>query len=121
MATKQWYQGVVIEVIFETPKIRRFKIEIPELDKFDFEPGQFVQLELPLGEKRNLRAYSIASSYINKNILELIISYNGSGKATGFIFENFVPGYKVKISSALGKFVLPEKIENEICFICVQW
>jgi NAD(P)H-flavin reductase len=118
MAAKQWYEGVVREVIFETPKIRRYKIEIPQLHHFDYEPGQFIHLELPLGEKRNFRAYSIASSYKDKNLIELIISYNGKGKGTGYIFEHFVPGFPVRISSALGKFVLPKKIEKEICFIC---
>jgi hypothetical protein len=34
----------------ETPGIRRFWIQVPELERFDFLPGQFVTIDLPIHE-----------------------------------------------------------------------
>jgi ferredoxin-NADP reductase len=46
-----WRSGKVIRIENETPATRRFWIEVPELPSFDFTPGQFVTLDLPIHEK----------------------------------------------------------------------
>jgi hypothetical protein len=55
---------VMIRIENETADTKRFWIEVPELERFDFVPGQFVTLDLPIHEKPNKRwrSYSIASS-----------------------------------------------------------
>jgi len=47
-----WRMGIVIDIKEETPFTRRYWIKIPELDSFDFKPGQFVTLDLPIHEKK---------------------------------------------------------------------
>ena len=63
MALQPWRTGRIIRIENETDNTRRFWIEIPELESFDFTPGQFVTLDLPIHEKPNkrVRSYSIAS------------------------------------------------------------
>ena len=51
----KWYKGAFtrIEVVNET--VKRFWVEIPELEKIDFTPGQFMTFDLPIHPKRNQR------------------------------------------------------------------
>ena len=65
---------------------RRFWIQIPELEKFDFIPGQFVTLDLPIHEKPNkrIRSYSIASWPDGTNVVELVIVLLEGGLGTTY-------------------------------------
>ena len=75
MAIQPWRVGKVIKIENETSDTRRFWIEVPELTSFDFIPGQFVTLDLPIHEKPNKRwrSYSIASCPDDTNVFELVI------------------------------------------------
>jgi ferredoxin-NADP reductase len=42
MAVQPWRKGVVIRILEEAPATHRYLIQVPELERFDFEPGQFV-------------------------------------------------------------------------------
>ena len=52
-----WRTGKVIRIEQQTASTRRFFIQVPELDVFDFKPGQFVTLDLPIHEKKIGRAH----------------------------------------------------------------
>ena len=69
-----WQQGIVTNIIDETPVTKRFMIRVPGVEKFDFQPGQFVTLDLPIHEKKTKRwrSYSIASAPDGSNQFELI-------------------------------------------------
>ena len=45
MAAQPWRTGTIIRIEDETSSTKRFWIQIPELDRFDFIPGQFVTLD----------------------------------------------------------------------------
>ena len=55
MALQPWITGTVIRIADHTPTTRQFWIEVPTLSVFDFKPGQFVTLDLPIHEKPNKR------------------------------------------------------------------
>ena len=71
----EWVEGLITKIVDETPNTKRFYFEIPTLEKFDFIPGQFVTLDLPIHEQKNKRwrSYSIASSPNGTNTFELVI------------------------------------------------
>jgi len=75
MAVQPWRKGIVTRIQDETYNIRRFWIKVPEQEHFDFIPGQFVTLDLPIHEKLNKRwrSYSIASWPDGTNVFELLI------------------------------------------------
>ena len=75
MALQPWRTGKVIRIENETYNTRRYWIEVPELEVFDFIPGQFVTLDLPIHEQKNKRwrSYSIASWPDTTNIFELVV------------------------------------------------
>ena len=81
MAVQPWRTGKVIRIENETSSTRRFWIEVPELTSFDFIPGQFVTLDLPIHEKPNKRwrSYSIASAPSSGNGLEIHMKDGGHG------------------------------------------
>ena len=114
-----WKKGVFYKIEQETHNTRRFYIEFPETDNFDFVPGQFVTMDLPIHEKKNLRwrSYSIASNPDGTNKLELVIVLAVNGAGTTYLFNEIKEGMDVPMRGPLGKFVIPQTID-ELCFIC---
>ena len=84
MAIQPWRKGKVIKIDDHTHNTRRFWIEVAELERFDFIPGQFVTLDLPIHEKVNKRwrSYSIASWPDGSNVFELLIVLAEGGLGT---------------------------------------
>ena len=52
MSIEPWRNAKVIRIENETVNTRRFWLQVPELEVFDFAPGQFVTLDLPIHEKK---------------------------------------------------------------------
>src|SRR4028118_1671665 len=115
-----WRTGVVIKIVDETQAIKRFWIQIPELPSFDFKPGQFVTLDLPIHEKKNKRwrSYSIASWPDGTNVIELVIVKLEGGLGTAYLFDHIVEGSELLLRGPQGVFVLPEVIDRDLFFIC---
>lgn len=117
---KEWYEGTIIQIEDCAPATKRFWLEIDSDETFRFEPGQFVTLDLPIGEKPKdrWRSYSIASAPSDDNIIELVIVILEGGKGTHYLFEEAEVGTKIPFMGPLGKFTLPEELENDLCFVC---
>lgn len=115
-----WRTGKVIRIEDETASTKRFWIQIPELDSFDFKPGQFVTLDLPIHEKPNKRwrSYSIASWPDGTNVLELVIVLLEGGLGTHYLFNHVSVGSELTLRGPQGVFVLPETIDKDLYFIC---
>ena len=121
MALQPWRKGIVIRIENETPNTRRYWIQIPELEKFDFIPGQFVTLDLPIHEKPNkrIRSYSIASWPDGTNIFELVIVLLEGGLGTAYLFNNITVGSELTFRGAQGVFTLNEEdYKKDIFMIC---
>ncbi|MEO7306825.1 MAG: FAD-binding oxidoreductase [Ferruginibacter sp.] len=120
MALLPWRTGKVIRIEDETRTTRRFWIEVPELTSFDFIPGQFVTLDLPIHEKANKRwrSYSIASWPDGSNVFELIIVLDKQGAGTNYIFHEVKLGSQLTFRGGQGVFTLKEPIEKDIFLIC---
>ena len=115
-----WQTGVVIRIEQEAAQTRRFWIQLPALGSFDFEPGQFVSLDLPIHEKPNkrLRSYSIASWPDGTNVIELVIVLLEGGAGTNYLFNQVTVGSELTLRGPQGIFTLPEPIEKDLFFIC---
>jgi len=115
-----WRTGRVIRIEDETASTKRFWIEVPELQSFDFRPGQFVTLDLPIHEKpaKRWRSYSIASWPDGTNIFELVIVLLEGGAGTHYLFNNVSVGSELTLRGPQGVFTLPETIETDLFFIC---
>lgn len=120
MALQPWCIGKVIRIANETNDTKRYWIEVPELEKFDFIPGQFVTLDLPIHEKKNKRwrSYSIASWPDGTNIFELIIVLDKLGVGTPYLFNEIVVGSELIFRGPQGVFILKEALDKNIFMIC---
>jgi ferredoxin-NADP reductase len=115
-----WRTGKVIRITDETATTKRFWIQVPELESFDFTPGQFVTLDLPIHEKPNKRwrSYSIASWPDGTNIFELVIVLLEGGAGTHYLFNEVKEGSELTLRGPQGVFVLPEPVDRDLYFIC---
>jgi CDP-4-dehydro-6-deoxyglucose reductase len=120
MASQPWQKGKIIRIEDETSTTKKFWIEISELSSFDFIPGQFVTLDLPIHEQPNKRwrSYSIASAPNNTNVIELIIVLMEGGLGTHYLFNEAKVGTEFPVRGPQGHFILPEKIESDIFMVC---
>ena len=120
MALQPWRMAKVIRILDETPTTKRFWLEIPELNDFDFAPGQFVTIDLPIHEKPNKRwrSYSIASWPNGTNIFELVIVLLEGGAGTTYLFNDVKEGTELTVRGPQGVFVLPKVIDRDLFFIC---
>ena len=120
MALQPWRKGIITRIENETYNTKRFWIQIPELESFDFIPGQFVTLDLPIHEKVNKRwrSYSIASWPDGTNVFELLIVFLEGGAGTTYLFNEVTVGSELTLRGALGVFTLPEVLDKDIYMIC---
>jgi len=120
MAVEPWRTGKVIRIADETYNTRRFWIEVPELEKFDFKAGQFVTLDLPIHEKPNKRwrSYSIASWPDGSNVFELLIVLLEGGAGSTYIFNEIKEGSEFTYRGPQGVFTLPQVIDRDLFFVC---
>lgn len=120
MALQPWRTGKVIRIENETADTRRYWIQVPELDSFDFIPGQFVTFDLPIHERSNKRwrSYSIASWPDGTNVFELIIVLDKLGAGTNYLFEQVVVGSEITFRGPQGVFTLKEPLEKNLFLIC---
>ena len=120
MALQPWRTGKVIRIEDATYNTKRFFIQVPELDDFDFIPGQFVTLDLPIHEKKNKRwrSYSIASWPDGTNVFELLIVLLEGGAGTTYLFNEVSVGSELTYRGALGVFTLPQPVEKDLFLIC---
>ena len=115
-----WRTGTVIKIEDASESTRRFWIQIPELDSFNFKPGQFVTLDLPIHEKTNKRwrSYSIASAPDGTNIIELVIVLLEGGLGTTYLFNEIKVGSAITLRGPVGVFTLPETLDKDLYLIC---
>ena len=113
----KYFPCTITDIISETELVKRFIINAPPEFPFDFKPGQFVMLDLPIESKVTNRSYSIASPPYGNNTFELAIILNPKGLGTPFMWENVNEGSMIHVSKPLGKFLLEQPIEEDICFI----
>jgi ferredoxin-NADP reductase len=115
-----WQTGKVIRIEQEAAQTRRFWIELSGMKSFDFQPGQFVTLDLPIHEKLNkrIRSYSIASWPDGSNVIELVIVFLEGGAGTTYLFNEVGVGSALTLRGPQGIFTLPDPIEKDLFFIC---
>jgi CDP-4-dehydro-6-deoxyglucose reductase len=121
MALLPWRKGFVTRIEDETYNTKRFWIQVPELEVFDFTPGQFVTLDLPIHEKPNKRwrSYSIASWPDGSNIFELVIVLLEGGLGTTYLFNDVKTGSELSFRGAQGVFTLREdSLQKDLFFVC---
>lgn len=90
-----------------TNVIKQVRIKIPEGEEVNFKAGQYMQLKAPVydgNDEEVYRAYSIASSPMEKDHIELVIGYVPEGIATTYVHQHLEVGDEVTINGPYGDF-----------------
>ncbi|MBK8621562.1 MAG: oxidoreductase [Saprospiraceae bacterium] len=118
MPTK-WYESEVVSIKKLSPDTKEFVVKIPGEEIFIFVPGQFVTMDLPVGEKRQQRwrSYSIANAPDQKNHLEFCIVRFEDGLGSCYFHDVVKVGDIIRFKGPDGGFVLPEKNDSPLLLI----
>jgi ferredoxin-NADP reductase len=116
-----WYDTRITRIETAAPNVRRFWLERPA--GLLFEAGQFITLDLPIGDKRlqRWRSYSIASAPQPFDAdLELCIVRSAEGAGTRYLFEEVEVGSDLRWKGPDGAFVLPTQnlAQQDLVLIC---
>ena len=116
----EWKTGIVRRIESVNAATRSYFIELPSVTHFDFKPGQFVTLDLPIHEQRNRRwrSYSIASAPDGSNVIELVIVLVENGAGTPYLFNEITVGSELTLRGPHGVFVMPEDLSDDLFLIC---
>jgi len=85
------------------PEVRHFVFDVPELERLDFTPGQFVSFTETVLSREVTRAYSICSAP-QGNRFELCLNRVKEGLLSPWLFE-MQPGDTTHMTGPLGFFV----------------
>jgi len=89
------------------PGVREFTLAPPE-EPLAFEPGQWLSLHLPVGERPPLvRAYSLAAPPAPGGALVLCLDHVPDGLGSGYLFS-LREGDPITYAAVLGNFTLPD-------------
>ncbi len=95
---------------------RSLFLRLPADSPLVFDPGQFVSLALPAGDRPPLvRAYSLASSP-EDGALEICVDRVPGGEGSGYLF-GLLPGDEVVLTGPFGSFKLAEPPPTPLVFI----
>jgi len=93
-----------VQVIEETADVKTFRLTTLGEGRLDHLPGQFVTLELPIGDETVRRSYTIASSPSRPNVIEITVKRVPGGRVSGWLHDNLKVGHQFSISGPLGTF-----------------
>jgi CDP-4-dehydro-6-deoxyglucose reductase len=117
-----WYDATISKIEPAAPNVRRFWLQMPDDQRLHFEAGQFITMDLPIGEKRlqRWRSYSIADAPTPDGTreLELCIVRSEHGEGTKYLFDAAQEGSPLRFKGPDGAFTLPSNIDKDLVFIC---
>lgn len=112
-----WYDTPITRTEQIAPNVRRFWLQNPGIS---FSAGQFITMDLPIGDKRlqRWRSYSIASAPSDGGDLELCIVRSADGLGTSYLFDSCEVGTSIRWKGPDGAFILPETLDKDLVMIC---
>ncbi|MGB5633256.1 MAG: FAD-binding oxidoreductase [Waterburya sp.] len=112
-----WTQGTkqlkCVQIINETVDVKTFTFASEPPVKFNYQPGQFVTLNLNIDGKSVKRSYSISSSPSRPHSLEITVkrvpapsdeSSAPPGLVSNWLHDNMKVGSQIEIDAPMGKF-----------------
>jgi 3-ketosteroid 9alpha-monooxygenase subunit B len=112
------YMVTVKSVVEETSSARSLIFEIPDelVDVFDYEPGQFLTLNIPSRQGPTARCYSLASSPYLDEPLKVTIKRTEGGYASNLLCDYPVIPFLIEVLKPSGKFTPPNLNDDFVLF-----
>ncbi len=113
----QKYTTTITHIETLNDHVKLFKLQFPEGKQFHFIAGQFVILNMiDFEKKQQRRSYSIASSPIHSDYIELCVKILPDGKVSSCL-DTLPVGSHVELDGPYGKFVVDKEQDKELIFI----
>jgi ferredoxin-NADP reductase/DMSO/TMAO reductase YedYZ heme-binding membrane subunit len=107
-AKKKFWSGelVLAEIRCETHDVKTFRFKLPDGAPLPFEhvAGQYLNIALMIDGRRVNRSYTIASSPVHRDYVEISVKRDPKGVASQFLHDHVTEGMKFKIGAPAGKF-----------------
>ncbi|MEO0834622.1 MAG: FAD-binding oxidoreductase [Cyanobacteria bacterium J06642_3] len=112
-----WTQGTkqvkCVQIVNETSDVKTFTFVAESPVKFDYQPGQFITLNLNINGKNIKRSYSISSTPSRPHNLEITVKRVPAphdepsvppGLVSNWLHDNLKVGSQIEINAPMGKF-----------------
>jgi len=93
-----------VQVIDETADVKTFRFAPLGGAPLEYQPGQFMTLEVPVGAEIVRRSYTIASSPTRPNVLEITVKRVADGRISNWLHDNLNVGAQITMSGPHGAF-----------------
>ncbi|CDO10177.1 ferredoxin reductase [Mycolicibacterium cosmeticum] len=114
-------RGKVVEVRRETSDSATLVIKPGWGFTFDYEPGQYIGIGLPIDGRWRWRSYSLTSPPVTGSGRRATISITVKAMPEGFLsthlVEGVTPGTIVRLAAPQGNFVMPDPAPPQVLFI----
>jgi ferredoxin-NADP reductase len=97
-------------------RTKHFEFETRNGSKFEYEPGQFISMEVEIEGERCIRSYSVASSPHHDNRFDLCLNIVPRGLVSPWLFH-LKPGESIEFSGPYGLFTLRQPLDPVSVFI----
>ncbi len=118
-STSRWSGELAVgAIVQETPDVKTFRLVAPHGQfPFEYQAGQFLNLQLEIEGRRVNRSYTIASSPTRPGCCELTIKREAAGLASRFLHDRLQVGDRLKVSGPAGRFVFSGDEHPEVLLI----
>ena len=93
-----------VAIIDETHDTKTFRFQVEPAAICDYKPGQFVTLNLKIGQDQVKRNYSLSSSPSRPDLLAVTVKRVANGKASNWLNDNLRVGDSIGASTPRGPF-----------------
>jgi len=101
----------------QTHDIKTLRFQVLDERRFCAKPGQFLTFQWTIDGQRVTRSYTISSSPIHENYVEITPKRMENGCVSVFLNERAKPGLAVEASGPYGRFYFDETVHKTIVLI----
>jgi stachydrine N-demethylase, reductase component len=115
-----WTQEEALECVSflpEAPNVMTFCFQAPSGALFNFDPGQFITLELPVRGGPIYRTYTISSSPSRPTSLTVTVKAQADSIGTRWMLDKLRPGMRLRAIGPAGSFSIAQYPADKYLFI----
>src|ERR1700688_4584226 len=101
----------------QTHDTKTLRFQILDEKRFCAKPGQFLTFQWPIDGQRVRRSYTVSSSPVHENYVEITPKRTENGCVSAFLNEQAKPGLVVEASGPYGQFYFDETLHKSIVLI----
>lgn len=103
--------------VAETPDTTTYILAAHPPLRFDYKPGQFVTLDLPVDGRILRRSYTISSSPSRPHTLSVTVKRVPDGRASAWLHATMAPGLELELTGPHGRFTCADRPAAKLLLI----